>query len=521
MRRVRQAKLAAQQRPSEAGFGAQGGDPSRGVDMDLSTCVNRYGPAPAAIEALHSIEPADIVMHPYDAAERLIDLYRWATDVHNGAMLAGRGASEFIWAMGRELDHGRVHVPLPAYTDYLKAFPGGDSAVPGAGATVEQIDAALGRADWSSSPIHTIPQECCSTRSDSSPPPTPIPLPRSSSTSRISASRLIRSAGPRWVVTFRIWLCCSPPRSSTALRQCERESPGAPTHEQLKQLFGHSGELGPFRRRRARRMRRGAGLPVGGATPDRGCRATALGWPTSCREFRDCGLIAMRTSISSMRFVNARKTSPRSSGITASACECSARRTARTPTPCASSRRVRTNANASSGLSLTWRQPLRHQVKRNQRSAHSAATAPHAASTATPNQSTDSVIACDSASVSAPDGVSRATHCSAVRHHAALQRQRAEPGEDEPQQVGQRQHDLGRSVPPSSRPSAAKRRGAERDDHRPEQQPDDVRAASPAQNRWRPTGSPAGTPPSTTASDLPAMMPHTGSAVAPSRFSAP
>ena len=25
-------------------FGAQGGDPSRGVDMDLSTCVNRYGP---------------------------------------------------------------------------------------------------------------------------------------------------------------------------------------------------------------------------------------------------------------------------------------------------------------------------------------------------------------------------------------------------------------------------------------------------------------------------------------------
>jgi hypothetical protein len=33
-------------------FGAQGGDPSRGVDMDLSTCVNRYGPAPAVIAAL-------------------------------------------------------------------------------------------------------------------------------------------------------------------------------------------------------------------------------------------------------------------------------------------------------------------------------------------------------------------------------------------------------------------------------------------------------------------------------------
>jgi histidinol-phosphate/aromatic aminotransferase/cobyric acid decarboxylase-like protein len=49
-------------------FGAQGGDPSRGVNMDLSTCVNRYGPAPAAIAALHSIEPADILLHPYEAA---------------------------------------------------------------------------------------------------------------------------------------------------------------------------------------------------------------------------------------------------------------------------------------------------------------------------------------------------------------------------------------------------------------------------------------------------------------------
>ena len=30
--------------PRQVDFGAQGGDPRRGVDMDLSTCVNRYGP---------------------------------------------------------------------------------------------------------------------------------------------------------------------------------------------------------------------------------------------------------------------------------------------------------------------------------------------------------------------------------------------------------------------------------------------------------------------------------------------
>ena len=125
-------------------FGAQGGDPSRGVDMDLSTCVNRYGPAPAAIAALRDIEPADIVLHPYEAAPQLIELYRDATGVRHGAMIAGRGASEFIWAMGRELDHAAVQVPTPAYTDYLKAFP--DRGFNPTGAQIpslEHIDAAM------------------------------------------------------------------------------------------------------------------------------------------------------------------------------------------------------------------------------------------------------------------------------------------------------------------------------------------------------------------------------------------
>jgi histidinol-phosphate/aromatic aminotransferase/cobyric acid decarboxylase-like protein len=128
-------------------FGAQGGDPSRGVDMDLSTCVNRYGPAPAAIAALRAIEPADIVLHPYDAVPRLIELYREATGVLGGAMIAGRGASEFIWAMSRELDHASVQVPMPAYTDYLKAFPGRGFNPFGAQVpSLEQLDEALNAA---------------------------------------------------------------------------------------------------------------------------------------------------------------------------------------------------------------------------------------------------------------------------------------------------------------------------------------------------------------------------------------
>lgn len=128
-------------------FGTQGGDAGRGVDIDLSTCVNRYGPPPAALSALHTIQPEDILLHPHDAAPRLVELYRGATGVPHGAMIAGRGASEFIWAMGRELTLSSVQVPLPAYTDYLEAFPGrGFNPAGQRTPTLDQIDAAMNAA---------------------------------------------------------------------------------------------------------------------------------------------------------------------------------------------------------------------------------------------------------------------------------------------------------------------------------------------------------------------------------------
>jgi len=128
-------------------FGPQGGDPSREVTIDLSTCVNRYGPPPAALEALHSIEAGDILLHPYDAPDRLKALYTWAVGVEGEDMLAGRGASEFIWALGRNVDHATVAVPLPGYTDYLKAFPGRGFSVAGEQIpSLDQLDAALAAA---------------------------------------------------------------------------------------------------------------------------------------------------------------------------------------------------------------------------------------------------------------------------------------------------------------------------------------------------------------------------------------
>lgn len=129
------------------GFGRQGGDPVRDVAIDLSTCVNRYGPAPAAVAALHAVEPADIVLHPYDAAERLCAAYAAVLGVDAAQLRASRAASEIIWAMGRTLDARQVAVPLPAYTDYLRAFPGrGFGAATGLGHDLGQLDAALAAA---------------------------------------------------------------------------------------------------------------------------------------------------------------------------------------------------------------------------------------------------------------------------------------------------------------------------------------------------------------------------------------
>ena len=60
-------------------FGAQGGDPRRmtgGVRIDLSTCVNFYGPPPAVLERLRTgVRGEDLQIHPYAAAERMEALY--------------------------------------------------------------------------------------------------------------------------------------------------------------------------------------------------------------------------------------------------------------------------------------------------------------------------------------------------------------------------------------------------------------------------------------------------------------
>jgi histidinol-phosphate/aromatic aminotransferase/cobyric acid decarboxylase-like protein len=109
------------------GLGPQGGDlrdlPQR-TYIDLSTCVNRYGPSPAALKALNAVTPDDLRIHPYGAEAVLIGAYAAKFGVDPKDLIPGRGTTGFIRALSRALPHADVAVPFPAYTDFFRAFPG-------------------------------------------------------------------------------------------------------------------------------------------------------------------------------------------------------------------------------------------------------------------------------------------------------------------------------------------------------------------------------------------------------------
>jgi len=124
----------------------QGGD-LRGrspIHLDLSTCVNPYGPPNAVLEALRDM-PADAVrMHPYTAAGDVESAYAQDTSQPAAEFVAGQGTSDLIWSLAWHLGGKTVGLPLPAYTEFRQAFPhaqtfgGGPSTHP-----VEVLDEAM------------------------------------------------------------------------------------------------------------------------------------------------------------------------------------------------------------------------------------------------------------------------------------------------------------------------------------------------------------------------------------------
>lgn len=103
----------------------QGGDlRGRGlVRLDLSTCVNPYGPPDAVLRALRNMPAEAVRTHPYAAAGEVEAAYAAYLGRPAGEFVAGRGTSDLIWALARYFDGQAAGLPLPAYTEFRRAFP--------------------------------------------------------------------------------------------------------------------------------------------------------------------------------------------------------------------------------------------------------------------------------------------------------------------------------------------------------------------------------------------------------------
>jgi histidinol-phosphate/aromatic aminotransferase/cobyric acid decarboxylase-like protein len=130
--------------------GRQGGDlRGRGpVQLDLSTCVNPYGPPDAVLVTLRDMPESAVRMHPYAAASDVESGYAEHFGQPADQFTAGRGSSDLIWMLARQFDGKTSGLPLPGYTEFRRAFPrgrpfgGGPSTHP-----AELLDEAMAACD--------------------------------------------------------------------------------------------------------------------------------------------------------------------------------------------------------------------------------------------------------------------------------------------------------------------------------------------------------------------------------------
>lgn len=126
-------------------FGLQGGDPraSASAFIDLSSCVNRYGP-PASVGAfLHDFDVEGLRGHPYEAADQLCELYASQADARRDEFICGRGTTEFIFRVPSLLRGRQLALVHPFYTDFARVAKasGVNFAIITAATNSEMIDA--------------------------------------------------------------------------------------------------------------------------------------------------------------------------------------------------------------------------------------------------------------------------------------------------------------------------------------------------------------------------------------------
>jgi histidinol-phosphate/aromatic aminotransferase/cobyric acid decarboxylase-like protein len=127
-------------------LGYQGGDQRNhgGVQLDLSTCVNPYGPPPAVMAVLRNLSESIVRAHPYEAAARVEHSYAGHLGRPVEEFVASRGTSEMIWILAREMQGYKVGLPMPTYSEFRRAFVGAQTYGGGPSThLVETLDEAM------------------------------------------------------------------------------------------------------------------------------------------------------------------------------------------------------------------------------------------------------------------------------------------------------------------------------------------------------------------------------------------
>lgn len=130
------------------GLGRQGGDLPFGSApaVDLSTCRNQYGVAPAVRAIVSNLTIDDYMEHPYGASEAVLTAYASFLGCERHELAPSRGISGAIWNLARSVDTDRVALPRPCYTEYVRAFPGRMIGRPDVKVSLEVVIEALERA---------------------------------------------------------------------------------------------------------------------------------------------------------------------------------------------------------------------------------------------------------------------------------------------------------------------------------------------------------------------------------------
>jgi histidinol-phosphate/aromatic aminotransferase/cobyric acid decarboxylase-like protein len=75
------------------------------------------------MSALRNLPESMVRLHPYGAAAQVECIYAGHLGQPASEFVSGRGSSDLIWWLGQIFHQASIGLPMPAYTEFLRAFP--------------------------------------------------------------------------------------------------------------------------------------------------------------------------------------------------------------------------------------------------------------------------------------------------------------------------------------------------------------------------------------------------------------